>query len=72
MGIECEMFLKQLAQKLAEKNNERYADVIAWLRTPELFFEILSSVHMSVRGLDHPCERLFWTILVWTPKPHRF
>jgi hypothetical protein len=33
MGIECQMFLKQLAQKLAEKDDERYAVVIAWLRT---------------------------------------
>ena len=29
-GIKCQMFLKQLAQQLAEKDNERYAVVIAW------------------------------------------
>ena len=38
MGIECQMFLKQLAQQLAEKDNERYAVIIAWLRTVQNFF----------------------------------
>ena len=53
MGIEGQMFLKQLAQKLAEKNNERYAVVIACLRT-RISFEILRSVHVSVRGSRSP------------------
>jgi hypothetical protein len=56
MGIECQMFLKQLAQKLAEKDNERYAVVIAWLRT-RISFEILRSVHVSVRGSRSPFYR---------------
>jgi hypothetical protein len=56
MGIECQMFLKQLAQKLAEKDNERYAVVIAWLRT-RISFEILISVHVSVRGSRSPFYR---------------
>ena len=53
MGIEGQMFLKQLAQKLAEKDNERYAVVIACLRT-RISFEILRSVHVSVRGSRSP------------------
>jgi hypothetical protein len=69
MGIEGQMFLKQLAQKLAEKDNERYAVVIACLRT-RISFVILRSVHVSVRGSRSPfyfllkrtgsCGR-FWT-----------
>jgi hypothetical protein len=47
MGIECQMFLKQLAHKLAEKDDERYVVVIAWLRT-RISCEILISVHVSV------------------------
>ena len=56
MGIECQMFLKQLAQKLAEKDNERYAVVIAWLRT-RISFEILRSVRVSVKGSRSPFYR---------------
>ena len=56
MGTECQMFLKQLAQKLAEKDNERYAVVMAWLRT-RISFEILRSVHVSVRGSRLPFYR---------------
>ncbi|CAB3977335.1 Hypothetical predicted protein [Paramuricea clavata] len=56
MGIECQMFLKQLAQKLAEKDNERYAVVIAWLRT-RISFEILRPVNVSVRGSRSPFYR---------------
>ena len=50
MGIECQMFVKQLAEELAEKDQERYSIVIAWLRT-RLSFEILRAVHVSVRGV---------------------
>ena len=56
MGTECQMFLKQLAQKLAEKDNERYAVLMAWLRT-RISFEILRSVHVSVRGSRLPFYR---------------
>jgi hypothetical protein len=64
MGIECQMFLKQLAQKLAQKDNERYAVDMAWLRT-RISFEILRSVLMSVRGSRSPfyIEKNLWTIL---------
>ena len=50
------MFLKQLAEKLAENDQERYAGVIAWLRT-RMSFEILRSVHVSVRGAGSPFHR---------------
>ena len=40
IGSECQKFLKQLAQKLAKKDNERDGVVIAWLRT-RISFEIL-------------------------------
>ena len=56
MGIECQMFVKQLAEKLAEKDRERYSVVIAWLRT-RLSFEILRAVHVSVRGTRLPFYR---------------
>ena len=48
MGTECR-FLKHLAEKLSQKGDP-YHFVITWLRTL-LSFEILRSVHMSVRGL---------------------
>ena len=49
------MFLRQLAEKLA-KNDENYASVITWLRA-RLSFEILRSVHLSVRGSRTPFHR---------------
>ena len=33
MGRECALFIKNLAMKLAEKENEQYSDVITSLRT---------------------------------------
>ena len=50
LGSDCQMFLKQLAGKLAEKDQERYVVVIAWLRS-RISFEILRAVHVSVRGI---------------------
>ena len=49
------MFLRQLAEKLA-KNDENYASVITWLRA-RLSFEILRSVHLSVRSSRTPFHR---------------
>ena len=40
IGVECQMFLKHLADKLSRKDGEPYAVVITWLRT-RLSFEIL-------------------------------
>ena len=50
------MFVKQLAEKLAEKDQERYSVVIAWLRT-RLSFEILRAVHVIVRATRLPFHR---------------
>ena len=43
------MFLRQLAEKLAKKDDKNYASVITWLRA-RLSFEILRSVQLSIRG----------------------
>ena len=56
MGIEFQVLVKQLAVKLAEKDQERYSIVTAWLRT-RLSFEILRAVHVSVRGTRLPFHR---------------
>ena len=32
MGLDCQNFLRTLANKLSTKNNEPYASVISWLR----------------------------------------
>ena len=40
---------KNLAEKLSRKNGEPYPIVITWLKA-RLSFEILRSVHISVRG----------------------
>ena len=44
MGADCNSFLKRLAEKLSEKNEEPYHITITWIRTL-LSFEILRSVH---------------------------
>ena len=48
MGAYCNRFLKCLAEKLSEKNEEPYHITITWIRTL-LSFEILRSVHTCVR-----------------------
>ena len=53
MGVECQMFLRHLAEELSKKDGEPYAAVIIWLRT-RLSFEILRSVHLCVRGSRKP------------------
>ena len=52
MGADCNCFLKRLAEKLSEKNEEPYHITITWIRTL-LSFEILRSVHTCVRGSKH-------------------
>ena len=56
MGEECKMFMKHLAEKLAEKDVEGYPIVISWLRT-RISFEILKSVNTSIRGSRQPFFR---------------
>ena len=47
MGLDCQNFLRTLANKLSTKNNEPYASVISWPRI-QLSFAILRSVHRCV------------------------
>ena len=49
MGVDCQNFLRTLANKLSIKNNESYASSITWLRI-QLSFALLRTVHMCVRG----------------------
>ena len=55
MGSKCHRFLKHLAEKLSQKDGDHF--VITQLRTP-LSFEILRSVHMSVRGSRTPFHKM--------------
>ena len=56
MGTECQRFLKELAVKIATKNDEPYATTMKWLRTL-ISFEIVKSVHLSIRGSRSPFRR---------------
>ena len=53
MGVECEYFLKNLADKLLRKKGEDYSTVMTWVRT-RLSFEILKSVYLCTRGSRTP------------------
>ena len=53
MGNECQLFLKHLADKIAQKDTEPYHIVITWLRT-QISFDLLRSVHPCVRGSRTP------------------
>ena len=53
MGTECQLFLKNLAEKLASKTGESYADTMTWVRT-RLSFEILRSAILCIRGSRIP------------------
>ena len=57
MGNECQQFLKQLADKIAQKDTEPYHIVIVWLRT-QISFELLRSVHACVRGSRTPFRKI--------------
>ena len=49
MRRECALFIKNLAMKLAEKENEQYSDVITSIRT-KLSFCILKAVFYALEG----------------------
>ena len=53
LGEECQRFLQTLANKLASKDGENYAQTMTWLRT-RLSFEILRSAIACVRGSRVP------------------
>ena len=57
MGVECNCFVKRLAEKLSEKNDEPYHITVTWIRTL-LSFEILRSVHTCVRGSRSPFRKI--------------
>ena len=57
MGADCNCFLKRLAEKLSEKNEEPYHITITWIRTL-LSFEILRSVHTCARGSRTPFHKI--------------
>ena len=49
IGEDCKMFMKHLAEKLAEKDVEGHPYVISWLRN-RVSLEILKSANTSIRG----------------------
>ncbi len=49
MGPQCERTHKRIAELVANKRNERYADVMSHLRT-RLRFSLLKSILVAVRG----------------------
>ena len=53
MGLDCQNFLRTLANKLSTKNDEPYASVVSWLRI-QLSFATLRIVHRCVRGSRYP------------------
>ena len=57
MGADCNCFLKRLAEKLSEKNEEPYDITITWIRKL-LSFGILRSVHTCVRGSRTPFHKI--------------
>ena len=57
MGADCYCFLKRLAKKLSEKDEEPYHVTITWIRIL-LSFEILRSVHTRVRGSWTPFQKI--------------
>ena len=53
MGGEAQMFVKTLAEKLANKTGQGYSETMTYIRT-KLSFEILRSTIMCVRGSRTP------------------
>ena len=53
MGADCNRFLKHLAEKLSETNEEPYHITITWIGTL-LSFEVLRLVHACVRSSRTP------------------
>ena len=56
MAPECERLNKRLAELLAAKRNERYADVIAYIRK-RLRFSLLKATLIAIRGYRGPQNR---------------
>ena len=58
MGADCNFFLKRLAEKLSEKNEEPYHITITWIRTLLSFEILIRSVHTCVRGSRTPFHKI--------------
>ena len=61
MGKECEHFLSILANKIPEKDDEKYSQIISWVRAC-LSFKILRSAITFVHGLSSPNGLLLFFI----------
>ena len=57
IGRECDLFVKNLASKLALKQNEQYGNIMTWLRT-KLSFETVKAALLCVRGSRAPFRRM--------------
>ena len=58
MGNECQRFLKNLADNIAQKDTKPHHVVITWLRT-QISCELLRSVHACVGGSRTPfCSKI--------------
>ena len=49
MSYECEQFYKRLGEKIAEKRNDHYNNVMNFIRT-KLSFSLVKSMILCVRG----------------------
>ena len=58
MGKESQIFLKALAEKLANKSGQCYSDTITYIRA-KLSFEILKSSVTCIKGSPTPFFRKF-------------
>ena len=56
MGDECVKFVRNLATKLAEKQNEEFANVMSWLRV-KISVECLKAAILCVRGTRVPFRK---------------
>ncbi len=52
-GLECSNHHKRVAHAIAMKRNEKYSDVISYIRT-KIRFALLKSVLVSIRGARGP------------------
>ena len=49
MGHECEKYHQSLADKLSEKNGEKYEDIMRYIRV-KISFMVLKSTMLCLRG----------------------
>ena len=49
MSIECSAFFKRLAMMIAEKQDERFSDVSAYIRT-KISFSLIRMAILCIRG----------------------